>query len=223
MSAASGRAITPSTSAASWAVRANTETQSSDRQAGTTPVGAHQPERRLAADDVAERGRDPTRPGGVGAEGERDEAGGDRDARAGTRPARHHRGIERVARCAVGRARPDQTGGELIEIRLAGHDRPRRGQVVDRRGRRRRHRTERRTAGGGLDPGDIDVVLHGERHTAQRTADRAHHRELERHDRHPLGCVRIEVADPHRSIAVGVDARERRRRSPPARENSPAR
>ena len=112
--------------------------------------GAHEPDRRLAADDVAERGRDPTRAGGVGAEGERDEAGGDGDARAGTRSTRHDRGIERVARCAVGRARPDETGGELIEVRLADHDRPGRDQV----GRPRSPTPpapirERRTAGGG--------------------------------------------------------------------------
>src|SRR6476646_10619959 len=38
MSASSGWAIEASTSAASRAVRANTDTQSSDRQAGTTPL-----------------------------------------------------------------------------------------------------------------------------------------------------------------------------------------
>ena len=78
MSAASRWAITSSTSAAS-AGREGEHRHAIERPAGGNHPGrADQSVRRLAADDVAEGGRDPARPGGVGAERERHETGGDR-------------------------------------------------------------------------------------------------------------------------------------------------
>ena len=50
--------------------------------------GRDQAEARLQADDVVEPGRHAARAGGVGAERERHQAGGDRDRRAGARAAR---------------------------------------------------------------------------------------------------------------------------------------
>ena len=58
---------------ASATPRAKIETQSSVRQAGTTPPVLSTPERRLEADDPVERRRHAARPGGVGAEREADQ------------------------------------------------------------------------------------------------------------------------------------------------------
>ena len=107
---------------ASSTVSANTDTQSSVRQAGTTPAVETRP--RLGLRPTMLLSPAGTRPGsgGVGAERERNEAGADRDRRTRARAARNERRIEQVARRAVGRAHADQSGGELIEIGLADDD-----------------------------------------------------------------------------------------------------
>ncbi len=166
------------------------------------PDGADQAERRLAPDDVAERGRDPTRPGGVGAERERNEPGRDGDPRARTRPAGHDRRIERVDRCAIGRPRPDQPGGELVEVRLAHDDTARAHEPADGHRRVRRGVGERRAPGGGRHPGDVDVVLDGERDPRQRSVVHGVQTGADRVVVHP--------ADPDRGIAGRRDAVDRR-------------
>ena len=69
-------------------VSANTDTQSSDRQAGTTPWVDTRPRLRLEPDDVVEARRHAARSGRVGAERERHEAGRHRDGGARARAAR---------------------------------------------------------------------------------------------------------------------------------------
>ena len=126
------RPSTASAAKASSTVSAKIETQSSERQAGTTPGGRDQAEARLQADDVVEPGRHAAGAGGVGAERERHEAGGHRDRRAGARAAGDERRVERIARHAIGRAHADQAGGELVEIGLADDDGAGRAQPRDR-------------------------------------------------------------------------------------------
>ena len=72
---------------ASAALAAKIETQSSDRQAGTTPGRAEQAARRLQADEPVECGGHAARARRVGAERERAEPLRDRDGRAGARAA----------------------------------------------------------------------------------------------------------------------------------------
>ena len=59
-------------------MRANTEIVSIERQAGTMPRGRDAADGRLQADDVAERRRHAAGAGGVGAQCERHDPGGDR-------------------------------------------------------------------------------------------------------------------------------------------------
>ena len=73
-SSGSGPASTASTAAASATSRANTLTQSSERQAGTHAGRADQPAGRLEPDDAVDRGRHPAGARGVGAEREGDHA-----------------------------------------------------------------------------------------------------------------------------------------------------
>ena len=62
---------------------------------GHQAEGRHQSEARLQSDDVVERGGNAARSGGVGAERERHQAGGDRDRRARTRAARDQARLQR--------------------------------------------------------------------------------------------------------------------------------
>jgi len=79
--------------------------------------------------------------------------------------------IEGVRHRTVGRARADQAGGELVEVGLADDD----GAGIDQALHHRRVGSggaagEARAAGGGGQAGDVDVVLHSERHAEQRQA-----------------------------------------------------
>ncbi len=58
----------------------------------------------------------------VGSQREAHESRRDRDCRSRTRAARHERRIERIARHAIRRAHTDESGRELIEVRLADDD-----------------------------------------------------------------------------------------------------
>ena len=125
----------------------------------------------FSADDAAQRGGDATRTGGVGAERER------RPRRSRPRPPtrssnrpRCTSGSTRVAaRPVLRRAGADQAGGELVEVGLARR-RPRRHRAGAARPAPMRvgHVRERRAGGGGRHAGDVDVVLHRERHAGER-------------------------------------------------------
>ncbi len=73
-----------------------------------------------------------------------------------------------VARNAVGRAHADQAGRELVEIGLADDDGAGRAQPRHRGGVAPRRVGEGRAGGGGRQAGDVDVVLHGDRHAVER-------------------------------------------------------
>ena len=78
-------------------------------------------------------------------------------------------GIERVAaRAVVRRPRADEPGGELVEVGLAHEHRARGEQLLDHRGRAPGHVGELGAPGGGRHAGDVDVVLHRERHPRER-------------------------------------------------------
>ena len=125
--------------------------------------------RRLQSDDSAHRGRHTTRPGRVGTQGKRHDPSGDAHSGTGTRSTRHQRGIQRVARGAVGRTSPDQSSRKLIEVGLADRNRAGSPKTTHYRrvgnsgiGRKPRTTTRRhRTA-------NVDVVLHQKRHAMQR-------------------------------------------------------
>ena len=131
--AASKPAATLSTRAASAASAANTVTQSSERQAGTTPRVLQRPLVGFSADEAIERRRHAAGAGGVGAEGEGDEPRRHRHGRAGARSAADIGAVVDAAGRAVGTARPDQAGGELVEVGLAHDDRAGRLQAFDDR------------------------------------------------------------------------------------------
>ena len=76
-------------------------------------------------------------------------------------------GVAGAARPAVGRARADEAGGELVEVGLADADGAGGDQLLRPRRRAPPAVGERRTGGGGRQPGDVDVVLDRERHTEQ--------------------------------------------------------
>jgi hypothetical protein len=149
--------------------------QREHRDAVEAATGRHDATRRepalgrLQSGDVAEARRHPAGAGGVGAERKRDLAGRDDIGRAGTRAAADVRRVERVGDRAERRAGADQAGRELVEVGLADHDRAGIDEALHERrvGQRRRER-EAGAGGGRRQPGDVDVVLHCERHAVER-------------------------------------------------------
>ena len=92
----------------------------------------------------------------------------DRDARTGARAARNVTLVERRGARAVRRARADQAGRELVEVRLADRNRAGVDQPRHRRRARSGHVREGRTARRGRDAGEVDVVLDRERDAEER-------------------------------------------------------
>ena len=113
-------------------------------------------------------GRHAAGAGGVGAERQRHQPGGDRHRRARARSAGDQIGVERVLRHAIGRAHADQAGGELVEIGLADDDGAGRAQPRHRGRIVRRLIAEGRTGRRGRQAGDVDIVLHRDRNAVQR-------------------------------------------------------
>jgi hypothetical protein len=121
----------------------------------------------LEADQVVERGRHPARAGGVGAQREGHQPRRHGDRRAGAGAAADIGLVEHAQRRAIGAADPDQAGGELVEIGLADQHGAGRDQPLDH-GRRALGRIgEGRAGGAGRQAGDVDIVLHRERHAGQ--------------------------------------------------------
>ncbi len=136
---------------------------------GDDPPGADEAPGGLQPDSVGARGRDAPRACGVGAEREGHQAPGDGDRGSRAGAARDVTGRERVARRAVGRSRTHEPGGELVHVRRADDDRPRRLEARHDRGRcRGRTGRVRRTRGGRGQTGDRDVVLDERGHPPQR-------------------------------------------------------
>ncbi len=143
------------------------------------------------------------RAGGVGAERDRDYAGGDRDSGARARAAGDQPGRYGIAWDAVGRARAGQPGGELIEIGLADDDRAGAPQARDAGRVRRRRIGEGRAGGGGRQTLDVDIVLDRDRHAVKRAM-----RSALGGDGLGLGdgVGFLAQGDEDRRIAVGADA-----------------
>ena len=133
-------------------------------------VRRHPPEARLEPDVAAEGGRDAHRPGAVGADAERSEAGRHRRRGAARRPTRRLRRIPRVARDAgqIGVGLP--LAAELGRRRLAEQD----GAGLAQAGRRRRVDVPRllgvdRVAAAARRPAlGEDEVLDRRRHAVER-------------------------------------------------------
>ena len=107
------------------------------RQAGTTPRVLTRPGVGFRPTMLLKAGRHAARAGGVGAERERHVAARHGHRRARARAAADEIGVEDAARPAVGRARADEAGRELVEIGLADADGAGGDQLLDRGGVRR--------------------------------------------------------------------------------------
>ena len=177
---------------------------------GHQPAGAPAAFGGFHADQAVERGGDATRPGGVGAERERHQSGGDRDCRTGARSAADIGTVEHACGCAVGAARAVETGGELVEVGLAHRDRACRYEAFDHARRDGRRVGEVGARGGGRYVREVDIVLDRERHSGER-------QHLARGDpRIDAARVRQDIGvgdtrDPHRGLdhSIGLDTRER--------------
>ena len=123
---------------------AKIETQSSERQAGTTPRVLISPRRRLEADRVGEAGGYATRSRRVGAEREGNLAERDGDGRTAARAAGNVAGIEGIGHGAIRRARADKACRELVEIGLADANGARTLEQFDDRRRSRAVDTRKR-------------------------------------------------------------------------------
>ena len=159
-----------------------------------------QPEARLQSDDVVEHRRHAARTRRVGAECERHQAGGNRDRRSRTRPARNQIGADRIDGDAVGRADADQAGRELVEIGLADDDGAGRAQFCHRRRILRGRIGEGRAGRRGRQALRVDIVLHGNRHAIQRKR-----RRVLRGQRFGLRqrLLLVAQADEHGGIVIG--------------------
>ena len=148
--------------------RANTETQSSEAQAGTTPSVLSTPGVGFQPTMLLKPAGTRPEPAVSVPSEKRHQAGGHGDGRARARAAGDVVRIERIARHAVGRAHADQAGRELVEVGLADHDRARRDEPLHDLGRLLRLVGEARAGGGGGEARDVDIVLHRERDAEQR-------------------------------------------------------
>ena len=117
---------------------------------------------------MIERRRHAARSGRIGAQREGHQSGRRRDRRTGTRTAADIVAIVDRSAGAIGAARADKTGRELVEIGLADQDRARVQQALHDEGGFGGIIGEGRTGGGGRKPRDIDVVLDREGHAGQR-------------------------------------------------------
>ena len=181
---------------------------------------AHAAVGRLEPGDAAERGRDPDRPAGVGAERARRQTG--RDGRAG---ARGRPAGDAVSVCAPGVTRVavvrvDALGPvrELVHVELAEHDRPRAREPGHDRRVRGRHRVgqDPRATGRAYALRRIEV-LRGPRNSVQRADGPSGHQlglgRARRHERR-VGAHRDERAkravEGGDAIEVGAHDLDRR-------------
>ena len=153
---------------ASSTVSAKTETQSSVRQAGTTPAVETRP--RLGFNPTMLAKPAGTRPDpavSVPSESGVNPAA-DRERGAGARSAGNELRIEQIAADAVRRAHADQAGRELIEIGLAENERAGFAQPRDASGVLVRTIAVSRARGRRRQALDVDIVLDGNRNAVER-------------------------------------------------------
>ena len=146
----------------------NTLTQSSDRQAGTTPLVPTSPRVGLSPTIPFSAAGTRPEPAVSVPSANDDQAGRDRDRAARAGPAGDQVAAEHALAAPVRGAGAGQAGGELVQVGLADDDRagveqPAHAVRVPGRGV-----AERRAGRGGGQPGDVDVVLDRERDAEQR-------------------------------------------------------
>ncbi len=202
-SASSGPAMALSAVHASSVVSAKIATQSSVRQAGTTPNVETRP--RL--------GFNPTML--LRLAGTRPEPAVSVPSASGTMPAETATadpeleppgisgGIARIARHAVGRAHADQPGGELIKIGLADDDSAGGAQASDHRGVLVRLIGIGGAGCGGEKLGNVDIVLDRDRDAVKRAIRPCAGQGTRFGDRLRL----IAQADEQGRIAIGAQPR----------------
>ena len=165
---------------------------------------AQEAARRLDADEVIERRRDPAGSCGIGPEREANLPECDRDRRAAARSPAHVVRVERVGDRSLRGARADEPRRELIEMGLADADRTSLLEPLDDRRRVARCIGERRASGGRRKAGDVDVVLDRERNAVQRKRSAR----LGVQALQPLGAGHqiplIAQGEPHRPVRRGA-------------------
>ena len=147
---------------------------SEDRHAVERSARRHDPARRppaprrLEPDEPVEGRRYPAGAGGIGTQRKGDGAVLDRHRRAAAAAAGDVRGIDGVRHGAVRRPGADQPRGELVQVGLPDGNGPGGQEPFDhRRGTLGNVRVVG-AAGRGRRPGEVDVVLDGERDAPQR-------------------------------------------------------
>ena len=128
----------------------------------------NQSEAGFKADDIVEARRYAAGAGGVGAERQRHETCGNRNAGAGARSAGNEIGVEKIARRAVGRTHADKSGGKLVEIGLADDDGAGFAQARNRCGIVGRVIGKGRACVGSRHAGNINIVLDRDGHAIER-------------------------------------------------------
>ena len=203
ISAVSGDEITANVAMASSTVSAKSDTQSSVRQAGTTPAVDTRP--RLGFSPTILQKPAGTRPEPAVSVRERRKAGRNGERGAGTRSSRNELRIEQVATDAVGRAHADQAGCKLIEIGFAENERP--GFAEPCNGDRILVRTitVRRTRSGRRQTLDVDIVLYRNRNAVERTRPLA---DVSERPRFGKDVGLFAKRDENCRIVVGTDARK---------------
>ena len=127
--------------------------------------------RRLQTEDATERRRHADRAVGVGTERNRHQTAGDRAARSAGRTSGHPRSIVGIARGAVVAVLAGEVIGVFAHVQCADQDRAGGFKSRDQRcvgGSRRMLAVDLR-AGERRQAGDVDQVLHRERHAGERS------------------------------------------------------
>jgi hypothetical protein len=163
---------------------------------------AEQAARGLESRQPVECRRHAPRSGGVRAERKSDVTERHRQRRAGARAAADARGIGDRRTATVRAARADETGRELIHVRLADQQRTRVEQPLHDRRALVGDMREAGTRGGCRQAGDVDVVLDRERDPVQSQLRIG---VVERLRRRQQGLI-CHARDPHRLLAACSEA-----------------
>ena len=144
------------------------ETQSSERHAGTTPRVLSRPRDGLSPTRLLNAAGTRPEPAVSVPRLKLTSPAATATAEPELEPPGHVLRVEGVARNAVGRAHADQAGGELVEVGLADQDRARGEQPLDYEGILLCDIRELRASRGGRMAGRVDVVLDRERDAVER-------------------------------------------------------
>ena len=157
-------------------------------------LGRHPEFAWLESDDAAERGRNPRRAAGIGADGDLAHAVRDRDRRARRRAAGNARAVGRIARRAVMRIDADDGEGEFDHVGLGDDDgacgaQPSHHNRVGGSGRRIGENLGARARGFAR---DIEQILDADNRAVERTERDARARSCIRRIRRIPRCVGVD-------------------------------